>query len=142
MVSSNYTHPKYNVIFSLRQTDKLSLISFLSRKINVPLPSLFSASCWCGWFWPGSSPAHCHPVRGPSSVSVAIREADRWCPVSATGPKCSLPPWIFHLWILLNQCSVFAFPDRDYGSAFFTPLLMSLYFCVFVPVSLHLSSFP
>lgn len=102
------------------------------------------ASCRLGWFWPlssWSSTAHCHPVRGPCSVSVAMRKPDRRCPVSAAGPKSSLPPWIFHLWILQNQCSVFAFPDRDHGSAFFftTPyhfvflcVYLSLCVCVYV----------
>lgn len=57
-------------------------------------------------------------MRSPGLVSVARQEPDHWCPVSAAGLKSSLPPWIFHLWILQNQCSVFAFQDRDHGSAF------------------------
>lgn len=84
-----------------------------------------------GWFWPlssWSSTTHGHPVRSPGSVSLAIWEADRRCPVSATGLKSSLHPWIFHLWISQNQCSVFAFPDWDHGSAFpFTTPHLSLF---------------
>lgn len=88
---------------------------------------------------------HCHPVRSPGLVSVAIQEPDHWCPVSAAGQKSSLPPWIFHLWILQNQCSVFAFQDRDHGSAFsfttpylFVFLSVCTYVCViFLNLSPH-----
>lgn len=61
-------------------------------------------------------------------VMRVIPEPDRRCPVFAAGPRSSLPPWIFHLRILQNQCSVFAFPDRNYGSAF---SFLSLHVCMF-----------
>ena len=105
---SFYSNKKDSFLFSF-----LDVFLLLSRSRWAPR--------WLGWFWPPSnrsSAAQCHQARGPGSVSVAIREPDRRCPVSAAGPKSSLPPWIFHLWILQNQCSVFAFPDRDHGSAF------------------------
>lgn len=98
-----------------------------------------------GWFWPlssWSSTTHGHPVRSPGSVSLAIWEADHRCPVAATGLKSSLHPWIFHLWISQNRCSVFAFPDWD--QHFLSPLLISPCFfgclcaCVLVCVYIFL----
>lgn len=92
-----------------------------------------------------SHAAHCHPMRGQDSVSITIQEPDRHCLISAAGPKSSSPRWIFHLWILQNQCSVFTFPGRDHGSAFsFTTahLFMPVCVCVLMCFFCSLTSSP
>lgn len=113
-----------HVLLFLQQKDRASYFFhyflFQSQLIKFPFSVLF----WLNFLLVRLVLAlvqwtqHCHPVRIPGVVSVAIQEPDHWCPVSAAGLKSSLPPWIFHLWILQNQCSVFAFQDRDHGSAF------------------------
>lgn len=114
--------PKLNVPFSIILSVSVLLVRLVLAPVHLiqlcPLP----------------------PRERPGSMSAAIPEPDRWCPVSTAGPKSSLPPWIFHLWILQNQCPVFAVADRVHGSAFsLTAPHLFLFLCVYLCVCVYLS---
>lgn len=131
----------YSFPFSHRDTalkQKKASYFFSNRKTKSPLFCfLRQPSCWLDYLWPlssRSSTAHYHPVRGLGSVSLAILECDRWCPVSAAGPRAPYS----HGFFICGSCriNVLFLPSQtgNMDQHFLSPLLICSCFCACVYV--------